>query len=93
MLKNETLYHQVVELTAEIVGPAAERFVSRQIEHHLRKKPEELKRSDIVKLVDWIKLSMSMLTDDRDLVDKYGKNLLQLSKQPVRNGEMVNGAL
>lgn len=81
MTSRTTLYQQVVEVTADILGPAAERFVARQIENHLNKPPEKLTRSDLEALVDWIKLAISMLTDDQSLVDAYGKRILELAKK------------
>lgn len=81
MASRTTLYQQVVEVTADVLGPAAERFVARQIENHLNKPPEKLTRSDLEELVDWIKLAISMLTDDQTLVDAYGKRILELAKK------------
>lgn len=81
MTSRTTLYQQVVEVTADVLGPAAERFVARQIESHLNKPPEKLTQSDLKELVDWIKLATSMLTDDQALVDAYGQRILELAKK------------
>jgi hypothetical protein len=70
-----TIYEQVVDVTHEYLGPAAERFVSRQIETHLQKNPEDLSRRDLLKLTDWIKLAVSLLTDDHKVVNAYMKDL------------------
>ena len=57
MVQETTLYSKVVDVTSEYLGPAAERFIARQIETHLNKKPEDLTQADLVKLVDWIKVA------------------------------------
>lgn len=63
------LYDQVVDIAEEYLGPAAKRFISRQITFHLDKKPAELTKSDLPKLVEWVKVSLALLTDDKKVVD------------------------
>jgi len=82
-----TLYDQVVDITHEYLGPAADRFITRQIRSHLHKNPEELKKRDLESLIDWIGLAMSLLSDDEALVHRYVTNLNDLT---VRNGK-TNG--
>lgn len=82
------LYEQVVDVTHEYLGPAADRFISRQIRNHLQKSPEELTTADLHKLIDWIKLSMAFLTSDQALVRQYINSLRALapsSKKLVHN--------
>lgn len=71
MPARSTLYEQVVYVTAEYLGPAAERFIARQITNHLRKKPEDLDSRDLQALIDWLKLSMAFLTSDEQLISRY----------------------
>lgn len=78
-----TLYEEVVDITHEYLGPAADRFVTRQIRSHLHKNPEELKKRDLKNLIDWIGLAMSLLSEDEELVHKYVANLNNLT---ARNG-------
>ena len=40
--KPKSLYLKVVRITDHYLGPAADRFIRRQIENHLNKHPEEL---------------------------------------------------
>jgi hypothetical protein len=75
------LYQQVVKVTQDYLGPAAERFVTRQIQTHLRKQPEALTQADLAKLVDWIKVAIALLTEDAKMVDDFTKELLALSKE------------
>ncbi|HVE80946.1 MAG TPA: hypothetical protein VNA68_02285 [Candidatus Dormibacteraeota bacterium] len=75
------LYSQVVEVTQSYLGPASERFIARQIETHLNKKPEELTPEDLAKLVDWVKIAVALLTEDGKTVEAFTQSLLALSKK------------
>lgn len=70
-----SLYDEVVALTSEYLGPAADRFINRQIRNHLNKNPESLTADDISELLAWIKLSMVFLTDDKAIVEDYIESL------------------
>lgn len=74
-----TLYSEVVDITYDYLGPAADRFVTRQIRSHLGKAPEELKKRDLRDLISWIKIAMSLLTDDNELINKYVSDLTLLA--------------
>jgi hypothetical protein len=76
-----SLYEQVVHVTYVYLGPAADRFVARQISNHLRKKPEQLKKGDLPELIDWIKLAMGFLTEDQEMVDDYVNRLQELTSK------------
>lgn len=71
-------YEQVVRVTYVYLGPAADRFVTRQISNHLNKKPEQLAKRDLPELIDWIRLAMGFLTQDKQMVDDYIKRLQAL---------------
>jgi PAS domain S-box-containing protein len=75
------LYDQVVRVTHVYLGPTADRFVARQVQHHLHKEPEELSRSDLLKLIDWIVLAVSLLTEDSEVVEEYAEQLRKLPEQ------------
>jgi hypothetical protein len=75
------LYMQVTKVTEEYLGPAAERFVARQISFHLNKSPETLSSEDLPKLIEWSKVTFGLLTDDRTLVDEYARRLTNLVEE------------
>jgi hypothetical protein len=79
MKATSNLYQEVVNVTYEYLGPAADRFVSRQVSHHLNKNPNQLKEKDLADLVDWFRLAMALLCDDVRLVDNYVTALIRLS--------------
>jgi hypothetical protein len=58
-------YQEIVEVTADYLGPAAERFVKRQIDFHLEKSPEELTSDDVKKLAEWVRVALALLTQDQ----------------------------
>lgn len=75
-----SVYEQAVAIASDYLGPAAERFLCRQIEFHLKKRPEQLVKADIPKLAEWVKVSIAILTEDRQMVDKFTKRIMNLAK-------------
>lgn len=71
---------RVIDITTEYLGPAADRFVKRQITFHLEKKPEEVTANDLPKLTEWIKVSLGLLTEDKSMVDACEQKLLSLAQ-------------
>lgn len=76
---NTNLYKSVVDITTEYLGPAAPRFIDRQIENHFSKSPEKLTQKDLVELTDWIKVAISLLTEDQRVVEELISRLLDLT--------------
>lgn len=76
---NASLYDQVVRITHVYLGPAADRFIARQVENHLHKAPEELSRADLASLIDWIRVVVSLLTEDSEIVEEYAAELQKLA--------------
>ncbi len=74
------LYNQVVNITADYLGPAAKRFIDRQIENHLKKSTSELKPKDLVTLAEWSRLALALLTEDKKIINEYNRRLLTLAK-------------
>lgn len=67
----KNIYDQSVRITYAYLGPAARRFVNRQARNHLNKDPEKMTAKDLGKLIEWIRLAVSLLTDDKLIVDEY----------------------
>lgn len=80
MLRSNKLYLRVLDISADYLGPASERFVARQIENHLNKQPDDLTARDLGKLIEWVSLAMSTLTDDKALKTEYINRLEDLTK-------------
>jgi hypothetical protein len=74
-----TLYEQVVDTTHAYLGPAADRFIARQVQNHLKKRPEQLNQTDLSQLIDWIQIAVSLLTEDSDIIEDYISALRKLA--------------
>jgi hypothetical protein len=72
---SKTLANQLVQVSQDYLGPAAERFLDRQISTHTNKRPDDVNEKDIEELIDWIRLSFALLTRDTNLVDEYVERL------------------
>jgi len=71
------LYQQVINLSKDYLGPAAQRFIDRQVTQHLKKELGSLTPSDLGDLAKWINVSAGLLIDKskaQELSDKV-KNL------------------
>jgi hypothetical protein len=74
----QELYQQVTDITEEYLGPAAERFLARQISFHLGKSPQELDNADLPKLIEWTKVTLGLLTEDREMIEDYAHKMGRL---------------
>ena len=84
MQQDAELYHKVVAITTDYLGPAAERFITRQIRTHLNKDPSELTEEDLAKLVDWLKVAIALLTEDGKMVQDFADSLMTLAKKSTK---------
>jgi hypothetical protein len=75
-----TIMAEVVQVTYTYLGPAADRFVSRQVRNHLGKNPEELCKEDLAQLMDWFILAMGHLSEDSSMVVKYAAELRSIGE-------------
>ena len=78
------LYDQVVRVTNVYLGPAADRFIARQIQNHLDKPPQDMSKADLSQLINWIKVAMSLLTEDSEIVEEYTQQLQQLAGEDTK---------
>lgn len=83
MTSKPELYSQVVEITADYLGPAAQRFIDRHIQNHLDIEPADLKHDDMPELIDWLRISVAFLTEDRSIINEMTARLRQLSSKPT----------
>lgn len=74
-----TVYDQVIHITNNYLGPAAERFIARQVKNHLHKAPKDLSPADLLRLIDWIRVAVSLLTEDSQIVERYIAELQKLA--------------
>ena len=68
-----------MRITNVYLGPAAERFVSRQVRNHLHKEPQAISENDLKDLIDWVRVAVSLLTENSEIVDEYIEQLVILT--------------
>lgn len=79
------MYERVVRVTHIYLGPAADRFIDRQVQNHLHKEPSKLSADDLSQLIDWIRVAVSLLTDDKEIVEEYIQQLHRLTQAPAKD--------
>jgi hypothetical protein len=77
-----TPYNNAVAISQDYLGPAGERFMRRQIITHLNKEPELLTANDIPELVNWIRLTFALLTDNPQMIADFSNRLSHLTTPP-----------
>lgn len=80
-VNKNAVYEEIVEVLYDFLGPASERFLDREIESHLKKKPEDITKADIPKIHEWSRLAIALLAEDQKTVDEFSKSLLAISKK------------
>ena len=71
-------YDHILEITADYLGPAASRFVNRQISSHLKKSPAELSRADIQMLAIRIRSGLLILTQDEAIGEEAFRRIASI---------------
>lgn len=84
MKKATSLYTEVIDITHVYLGPAADRFIARQVRNHLGKEPSQLTQKDLRSLIDWIGMAVSLITDDQRIIEQYLSDLRKLTSKPKR---------
>lgn len=77
---SQSVYDQLIAATSELLGPASARFIDRQIDNHLHIEPRQITSKDVDTLSHWIRLSISMLSDDKETLKDYEAALQELSR-------------
>jgi hypothetical protein len=77
--KHTSLYEEVVAITADYLGPSAERFIERQIRNHLNKSPSRLVKKDLEKLLKWSRSSLALITNDKKSLIEFSDRISLLN--------------
>ncbi|HEX4774215.1 MAG TPA: hypothetical protein VH234_01740 [Candidatus Saccharimonadales bacterium] len=88
--RNSSVYDEVVRVTHVYLGPAADRFIARQVENHLHKSPSQLSKSDLLALIDWIRVVVALITEDPDIIEEYIGELTKLTRAPAKSRRVTN---
>ena len=73
------LYEEIVIISRDYLGPAGQRFVDRQIIFHLNKYPQDLKKEDVPKLVEWMKVTLALFANDPKAISECSQRILKLA--------------
>lgn len=68
---SKVLYSNLVEAATDLLGPAADRFMTRHIENHLDIKPKDITPQHLPELEAWLKPSLCALTPDTAIIDVF----------------------
>lgn len=77
--KHADLYAEVIAVTSDYLGPAAPRFIDRQIANHLSKIPGQLTPKDMPVLINWMRSALALLTEDSKIVSEFTERLRDLT--------------
>lgn len=74
-----SLYDNILTIVDDYLGPAGQRFVDRQIIFHLKKRPEDITKKDVPSLVQWVNVTLALLTDDTKVVQDCSNRIAKLA--------------
>ena len=82
----QTLDREIARIAEDYFGPAAPRFINRITINHLGKEPRQITAQDLPELIRWIKLTVSMMTEETATIDEFIARLNALAgkKSPSR---------
>jgi hypothetical protein len=84
MVGEQAIYQSVTDIAEDYFGPAAPRFVQRLAVNHLGKQPDKITPKDLQELVDWMKLTLAMLTDNEKVITEFSGRLDLLARDCIR---------
>ncbi len=73
------LRDEVVKIVNDYLGPASERFVDRNIRTHLGKEPEDLSKEDILKMCNWMKISLSIISSNAQIAQEAVDRIIKVT--------------
>jgi hypothetical protein len=80
MVTRGTIYDDIISISEDYFGPAAPRFIKRLVANHLNKQPAQVTSKDLPVLINWIQLSMAMVTDETATINEYINRLCELAE-------------
>ena len=69
-------YDQVVAVVNDYLGPAAERFISHQLEFHLDREENIINAEEIPRIIEWVRVGLGLLTRDKQLVNECAERMV-----------------
>jgi hypothetical protein len=75
----EPYYSRILDIAQDYLGPAAERFLSRQMRLHFKKDPHQLQKADIPMLAIRIRSGLLVLTHDESVVEEAFRRITEVA--------------
>lgn len=72
------LYERVSKVTEDYFGPSASRYIERLVGTRFHKPAAELQPEDMPELIEWMRLSVALLTDKEWVVEELTSKLSAL---------------
>jgi hypothetical protein len=76
--QNTLLYERVSHIAEDYFGPAAPRYIERLISARFHKPAAELQPDDMPELIEWVRLSVAVLTEKERVIDDLTERLSAL---------------
>lgn len=76
------LYERVAYVAEDYFGPAAPRYIERLISSHLNKQAADLEPNDLPELIEWVRVTVAMLTEHEDVIESLTTRLSSLYEKP-----------
>lgn len=80
-MASKTYFYKVVSVAEEFLGPAAERFVRRQVEFHLSKNPKDLTSKDVLKLSRTFGTSLGQIVKSDEMIKRAVKKIEMIASE------------
>ena len=77
-LTSASLYQKACVVCEDYFGPVGEQFMKRQIITHLGIEPSKITAKQLKSIINWIKPTFSLLTDNQKVVDAFVADLKSL---------------
>jgi hypothetical protein len=82
MIQTNSYFDGITAVAEDYFGPAAPRIIARLVTNHLKKEPEAINENDIEALSIWVRMAVSMLTENETVSEEFITRLKQLKSTP-----------
>ena len=66
----ENFYDKTVFIVQDYLGPAAVRFVDKQISFHLNREDKRIEKDEVMRVNEWMRVGLGLITQDKNLVNE-----------------------
>ncbi len=66
----DNYYEKIVNIVQDYLGPAASRFVDKQLDFHLNRKDKNIRQSEVIRVGEWMRVGLALITQDKKIVEE-----------------------